>query len=68
MAATCIRPGCSAPASARLTYNYEARTVWLDDLVAGGPSLAWAMCPSHADGLRVPRGWSRQDRRRRPGG
>jgi len=59
----CARPGCGAPASAYLTYDYDSRMVWLDDAPGPGP-LAWGMCPAHADGLRVPRGWTREDRRR----
>ncbi|MGH9068589.1 MAG: DUF3499 family protein [Acidimicrobiales bacterium] len=63
MASTCVRPGCGAPASASLTYDYQARTVWLDDLDAGPAMRAWGVCPAHADGLRVPLGWVREDRR-----
>ncbi|MGH9065022.1 MAG: DUF3499 family protein [Acidimicrobiales bacterium] len=63
MASTCARPGCGARAAARLTYDYDARTVWLDDLGPGVLTLAWGMCPMHADGLRVPEGWVREDRR-----
>lgn len=64
MASTCVRPGCGAPASATLTYDYGARIVWLDDLGGDRHPWAWGMCPAHADGLRVPEGWIREDRRR----
>lgn len=63
MAGTCIRPGCGAPASASLTYDYAARTVWLDDLVTEPEPRIWAMCLAHADRLTVPEGWRRHDRR-----
>lgn len=66
MASTCVRPGCGAPASATLTYDYGARIVWLDDLGGDRHPWVWGMCPAHADGLRVPEGWIREDRRRGP--
>src|SRR5436305_977423 len=58
----CVRPGCSEPATALLTYDYNERVVWLDrpgDLNGS----AWPMCTTHADGLRVPMGWRCEDRR-----
>lgn len=59
----CVRPDCAAAAAAVLTYDYDARRVWLDAL--GGPQLgAWGLCPVHADSLRAPNGWVRVDRRR----
>ena len=61
-ASTCARPGCSAPAAAWLTYDYARRTAWLDraDLASDG---AWGLCESHTEGLRLPLGWSLDDRR-----
>ncbi|HEV2767153.1 MAG TPA: DUF3499 family protein [Acidimicrobiales bacterium] len=58
----CARPGCSAEASATMTYGYRARTAWIDDLLddAGG---GYDLCEHHADGLGVPVGWTRTDRR-----
>jgi hypothetical protein len=63
----CARPGCGGSRAAWLTYDYGDRTVWLDPPEAepGGSSLA--LCPAHADRLRVPLGWACRDRRR-PGG
>ena len=60
----CIRPGCGEPADAVLTYDYASSTVWLDDLgeVVGG---AWPLCGHHADGIKMPIGWSCEDRRGR---
>jgi hypothetical protein len=45
-----------------MTYGYRARTAWIDDLVdeAGG---GYDLCAHHADGLGVPVGWTRTDRR-----
>lgn len=61
----CVRPTCGAPAEASLHYDYAQRTAWLDDL-GPGPLVpgAWALCGAHADGLRVPDGWTLLDNRR----
>ncbi len=47
-----------------MTFNYEERTVWLDELEsdprrAGG----YALCTEHADRLSPPLGWTLTDRR-----
>ena len=61
----CARPACPGQASAWLAYDYQARCAWLDDLGTGDPREAsqWPLCERHADGLKVPRGWSSVDRR-----
>jgi hypothetical protein len=60
----CARPGCGAPAAATMTYEYGSRTVWLDNPGAEpDPAAAWGLCAPHADTLRVPMGWARDDRR-----
>ena len=59
----CVRPTCSAPATASLTYQYASRTAWLDDLTDDREPTAYDLCSAHADGLRVPLGWAREDRR-----
>ena len=62
--AHCARPGCADRAVATMTYDYASRTVWLDS--PGGepdPTAAWGLCATHADGLKVPVGWARNDRR-----
>ena len=62
---TCARPGCAAPATATMTYEYANRTVWLDTPgQEPDPEAAWGLCSTHADRLRVPLGWDRNDRRR----
>ncbi len=58
----CARPGCGAPASASLVFQYTARMVWLDDLGEPQPYKI-DLCSRHADRLCVPRGWSGDDRR-----
>lgn len=60
----CARPGCGGPASATMTYDYSSRTVWLDNPGAEpDPAAAYGMCAAHADQLKVPMGWAREDRR-----
>ena len=63
MARLCSRPGCAADASATMTYDYRARAAWLDDLDPEPYPNQYDLCPSHADGLAVPQGWARTDRR-----
>ncbi len=58
----CARPGCGAPASASLSFEYATRRVWLDDLGEPEPYKI-DLCSRHADRLCVPRGWSGDDRR-----
>src|ERR1700737_4481326 len=59
----CARPGCGGGVAAWLTYDYKVRTVWLDDLGGDFEGDRWALCATHASGLRVPRGWACRDRR-----
>jgi hypothetical protein len=60
---SCARPGCNEPASATLTYDYGGRTAWLDHVAAEDHPMRHDLCAAHADGLKVPVGWSLQDRR-----
>jgi hypothetical protein len=47
-----------------MTYEYGSRTVWLDNHgCEPDPAAAWGLCSHHADNLRVPVGWAREDRR-----
>jgi hypothetical protein len=47
-----------------MTYDYSSRTVWLDNPGAEpDPAAAYGMCSPHADQLKVPMGWAREDRR-----
>lgn len=63
MARHCSRPGCAAAASATMSYDYAARTAWLDDLAEPAQPHEYDLCPAHADRLAVPEGWERADRR-----
>ena len=45
-----------------LTYDYGERVAWLDRLVDISGN-AWPLCSTHADGLKVPLGWTKEDRR-----
>ena len=60
---TCAKPGCAGPAAATLTYDYTARTAWVELLDGERHPMAYDLCADHADGLTVPQGWALQDRR-----
>jgi Protein of unknown function (DUF3499) len=60
---TCAKPGCNTSATATLTYDYSARTAWVERLAAEAHPMRYDLCSDHADALRVPQGWARQDRR-----
>jgi hypothetical protein len=66
MSRQCDRPTCAQPARATLTYNYDDGTVWLDGLSDAEHPMSYDLCDQHAGGLRVPRGWRLDDRRRGP--
>lgn len=59
----CVRPDCSDVAEVALRYDYGERTVWLDPLPGELDPGVWGLCGGHANGLTVPHGWTRQDRR-----
>lgn len=65
MSRTCARPGCNGTAAATLTYDYGAKSVWLESLTAEAHPMRHDLCAEHADRLRVPVGWQLDDRRRR---
>jgi len=46
-----------------MTYDYASRMAWLDDLEAETDPNQYDLCPAHAEGLSVPVGWARTDRR-----
>jgi len=58
----CARPGCGAPATAVLTFQYATRTVWLLDQGEPDPAVI-DLCTAHADRLSPPRGWTGLDQR-----
>lgn len=59
----CARPGCAVSASSTLTYEYGARTVWIDPLSDEAHPMTHDLCTRHANALSVPNGWLLQDRR-----
>jgi hypothetical protein len=59
----CIRSGCGRPATVTLSYQYATRTAWLDDLSTEFEPSTYDLCAVHAERLRVPVGWTRDDRR-----
>ena len=59
----CARPGCGSGATASLSYRYAERVAWLDDLSGEADPSIHDLCAAHADGLRVPVGWTLEDRR-----
>ena len=60
---TCAKPGCNVSASATLTYDYSARTAWVELLDSEAHPMRYDLCTDHADNMRVPQGWAFQDRR-----
>lgn len=56
---------CGTPAAAVLSFSYDERHVWLDDISSSEDqgSLV-ALCTAHADSRTVPVGWELTDRRR----
>lgn len=46
-----------------MTYDYKARSTWIDELDADASPAGYDLCADHADRLGVPSGWSRTDRR-----
>ena len=65
MSRTCARPGCNASAAATLSYDYDARKVWLEGQADEAHPMRYDLCAEHADRLCVPVGWDLDDRRRR---
>lgn len=56
----CDRPGCMNRAEASLSYEYASRRVWVGDLAERTPG-AHDLCRFHADRLRPPVGWAKED-------
>lgn len=63
---TCSHAGCAWPASATLSFDYESRRAWLDDLRPGEDPSTYDLCAVHAGRFRPPKGWASEDRRRMP--
>jgi len=63
MTRTCARPGCSQPAAATLTYDYNGQAAWLERLSPEPHPMTHDLCEAHADRMSVPQGWRLEDRR-----
>ena len=59
----CDRTGCNEIAVSTLSYAYADRLAWLDHLAVDDHPAHHDLCARHAERLRVPQGWSLQDRR-----
>ena len=55
---------CGSPSGIAMSFNYEARMVWLEDLTGPvSPGAEYALCETHAERLTPPVGWTLVDRR-----
>ncbi len=63
MGRQCSRPGCAAPATVTLSYQYARAVVWLDDLLSARDPHSYDLCQRHSARLTVPNGWRLEDRR-----
>ena len=63
MSRRCARPGCGQPADTTLSYAYDQRQVWLDDLWSDDSPANHDLCRRHADRTQPPKGWELRDRR-----
>lgn len=62
----CAHSACAWPASSTLSFDYDSRQTWLDDLVMFHDPSTYDLCSVHAGRFRPPRGWTHEDRRRMP--
>jgi hypothetical protein len=53
----CSRTGCSAPATATLTYVYADSTAVLGPLALRAEPGSYDLCTQHASTMSAPRGW-----------
>lgn len=59
---TCVR--CSTPAAALMTFDYNERAVWLEELEPETESgRGYSLCTVHADRMTPPLAWTLTDRR-----
>lgn len=63
MSRRCARPGCGEPATTTLSYAYDQRQVWLDDLWSEDSPANHDLCGRCADRTKPPKGWELRDRR-----
>jgi len=63
MPRSCARPGCSAPATATLTFDGLRRIVWISPLAEAAAYSAGDLCRRHAERFTAPRNWELRDLR-----
>ena len=63
MIQTCVR--CGGPGAAVLSFDYDDRAVWLNDLTSPvGPGEGHPFCALHANRMTPPLGWTLTDHRK----
>ena len=67
MSRLCARPGCTAPATATITFDGLRRIVWISPLAEAAAYSAGDLCRRHAERLGPPRNWELRDTRPQPG-
>lgn len=67
MSRLCARPGCTAPATATITFDGLRRIVWISPLAEAAAYSAGDLCRRHAERLNPPRNWDLRDTRPQPG-
>jgi len=59
----CSKTGCGREAAASCAFSYGQRLVWIAPLGPEPVPSTYDLCDGHAAHLRVPNGWSLEDRR-----
>lgn len=62
MTFNCAR--CRAPGAALMSFSYQGRAVWLDELDDEDMPYGYVLCADHADRMIPPQGWTLSDRRK----
>lgn len=65
-ARTCSHTACRWPAAATLSFDYERRLAWIEELGTQPDPSSYDLCSAHAGRFRPPMGWASEDRRRSP--
>ena len=66
MSRSCARLGCSAPATATLTFDGLRRIVWIAPLAEAAAYSAGDLCRRHVERFGPPRNWEVHDLRVAP--
>lgn len=61
MTVNCAR--CRAPGAALMSFSYQGKSVWLDDIMEVVQTFGYILCADHADRMIPPQGWTLSDRR-----